>query len=104
MPVPITTPQHEDPDDEYDRNLFLTLLVIAGTVGKILLDPSNTISVVEGVASIIDGILYVADAATRSTTRSPRTEADKQRFIETLAKSIQEQAQLLQEVQEVNVT
>ncbi len=103
VPVPVTSPQEEDPDDELDRNLFLTFLVIAGTFGKILLDPSNTVSVIEGVTAIIDSILYVADIATRSTTRSPLKKADRQKFIETLAKYIQEQAQLLKEVQEVKI-
>lgn len=103
VPVPVTEAQDADPDDELERNLFLTLLVMAGTFGKILLDPDNTLAVISGVSSIIDSILYVADIATRSTTRSRHREADRQKFIENLATYIQEQALLLQEVQEVNI-
>lgn len=74
------------------RNMFLAYIAIAGTLGKILLYPSCTYAVIERVTDIIENVLYAADII---TPRSITGDDDNKHFIKSVAKYIQQEAQLL---------
>ncbi len=90
IPVPVQPQTPEYTDNQQQRDLFLAFMNIAGNFGKILLSPDDTPHVIEGVDNIIDAIMYVADVATRASSRSHNYND----FILAIAHYIQQQALL----------
>jgi len=92
IPVPITPTSCESPNEQQQRDLFLTFMSIAGNFGKILLNPDDTPHVIEGVNTIIDSIMHAADIATRASNRAGNNSA----LVQAIAHYIQQQAKLVQ--------
>lgn len=92
IPVPVLPAATAQSNEQQQRDLFLTFMSIAGNFGKILLNPNDTPHVIEGVNTIIDGIMYAAEIATKSSSRA----GNYNDFIKTIALYVQKQAKLVQ--------
>lgn len=89
IPLSLSQKPATSPQDQQDRDFFLTLLSIAANFGNVLLNKENKPVVVQSVGDMINGIVQAAEIITKYQKRG--ISAGELRVI--LARVLSDQAQ-----------